>query len=288
MLGMTKPALALVSLLTMGTVGAGLWGWFTIPGLYDQIEELERQVDRLAGEVDRFEILNNQLNQTVGELQVINQELNHTATRLETSVDELERENDRLETLNNNLEDIVGFLNETTAEIGETLDDVTAYLAEQITVNRVIVLETLENTYQQDMQNWDCAFRDIFRDRHFVADENIPIGMSDIPAVLDYVEDRVRLVFVFALLLQWQHGVCLLALSHPFPAILLTPLFYYCTRYHRSWPKYVPIVPILPITLKIDTAWPFVPPINCIRAWPCTRAPCLIITFPTRACKMVD
>ena len=183
-LGMTKPAMALVGLFALGSLGAGLWGWLTIPGLYDQIEELEYQVDRLEVEVDRFEELNQQLNESIAELQGINQDLR-------SSVTDLQKENDRLQKLNDNLESIVGFLNETSAVIGETLDDVTEYLAEQITVNRVIVLETLENTFQQDMNNWDCAYRDIFRSEPFVADENAPIGLNSLPAVLNYVQDRV-------------------------------------------------------------------------------------------------
>lgn len=188
-LGMTKPALALVSLLMLGSF---LWGWLTIPGLYEQIEELEAQVDRLAGEVNRFEVLNDQLNSTVKELLVINEDLNETAKDLRDSVDDLQHENNRLTKLNDNLENIVGFLNETTVEIGETLDDVTEHLAEQITASRVVVMETLENTYRQNMDSWDCAYRDIFRGLPFIVDEfTTPIGLIDLPGVLDYVEDRV-------------------------------------------------------------------------------------------------
>jgi DNA repair exonuclease SbcCD ATPase subunit len=183
-MGMTKPVMALVGLFALGSLGAGLWGWLTIPGLYDQIEELEYQVDRLEVEVNRFEELNQQLNESIAELEGINQDLRNSLT-------DLQKENDRLHKLNDNLESIVGFLNETSVVIGETLDDVTEYLAEQIAVNRVIVLETLENTYRQDMNNWDCAYRDIFRSQPFVVDENIPIGLNNLPAVLNYVQDRV-------------------------------------------------------------------------------------------------
>lgn len=202
-MGMSKPVMGLVSLLTLGSLGAGLWGWFTIPGLYDQIEELEAQVDRLANEVDRFEVLNDELNATVAELQVINQDLNATAADLRNSVDDLEHENNRLTRLNDNLESIVGFLNETSAQIGETLDDVTEYLAEQITASRVIFLETLENTYQQDMSNWDCAYRDVFRGEPFITNEDAPIGLANLGRVFDYVEDRVSCLVEIGLGPRW-------------------------------------------------------------------------------------
>ena len=45
MLGMSRPVMILVGLFALSTLGAGLWGFLTIPGLYDQIEELELQVN---------------------------------------------------------------------------------------------------------------------------------------------------------------------------------------------------------------------------------------------------
>jgi hypothetical protein len=46
-------------------------------------------------------------------------------------------ENDRLEELKVGLETIVAFLNETTTQFGELLEQVTEFLAEQITMSRL-------------------------------------------------------------------------------------------------------------------------------------------------------
>lgn len=115
--------MALVGMLTLSSLGAGMWGFLTIPGLYDQIEELEVQVDRLegevdrlAGEVDRFAILNQDLNASILELQDINRDLNATATRLEDSVEDLEVLNDQLEATN-------GALNQTAGDLALQVDN---------------------------------------------------------------------------------------------------------------------------------------------------------------------
>jgi outer membrane murein-binding lipoprotein Lpp len=123
LLGMSKPVMALVGMLTLSSMGAGLWGFLTIPGLYDQIEELEVQVDRLegevdrlAGEVDRFAILNQDLNTSILELQSINRDLNATANRLEDSVEDLEVLNEQLEATN-------GALNQTASALALQVDN---------------------------------------------------------------------------------------------------------------------------------------------------------------------
>lgn len=260
LLGMTKPAMAIVGLLLLGGAGAATFGWFQIPGLNDQIEELEAQVallstevDRLATENNRYENLNNQLNDTVADFRYLNEELNTTVIELEEVAGELNKtnlellarvselaeenenyarlndelnatairlaeevdffeialarlvlengaltnttealqgltlelgnltstqnqtltemagvlgnltaENDRLENLNSDLVSIVTFLNETTFGLDDSLQQITSFLADQIVANKVLLSETLENTYRQRVQNWDCDYRDHF------------------------------------------------------------------------------------------------------------------------------
>ena len=129
MMGLSKPVMALVGLITLGSLGAGLWGWLTIPGLYDQIEKLEHQVnrlsgqiDRLEGEVDRFERLNADLNVSIAELDAINQDLNATVNRLEDQVDQLEIVKDELEFQNDRYRELNDELNETADQLGAQVD----------------------------------------------------------------------------------------------------------------------------------------------------------------------
>ena len=217
-LGMSRPVAAIAATLLMGTVGAGIWGWIQIPGLNNQIKKLESQVNRLQAEVDRletevdrlevqndrFELLNGELNQTVIDLRDVNEDLRSTATSLEESVNELNStvgnlekinqnltaENERFANLNQELGTIVAFLNETAIEFNETYESLTSYLAEQIVANRVLVLQTLENLYTQQVLFWDCSFRDVFRGENFILNEDLVIG-SQLPSVLEYVEERV-------------------------------------------------------------------------------------------------
>ena len=128
-LGLSKPVVALIGILSMGTLGAGLWGWITIPGLNSQIEKLELQVSRLSGEidrlqseVDRFAELNANLNASIVELNQINQNLNATVDRLEDEVDELEEQNDIYQDLNNQLNTTAVQLSEQVDELEEQVD----------------------------------------------------------------------------------------------------------------------------------------------------------------------
>lgn len=287
LLGMTKPALGIVGLLILGTGAAAAFGWFQIPGLSNQIDELEAQVAQLSGEVDRlsaendrYETLNDKLNQTVAEFRDLNQDLNDTVTELESISDGLNStrgellqrvrelttenenyarmnrelnntaarlaqevdffelalsklvlengalsnlteslqgittefgtlteeqnktllglydvlngltsENERLESLNNDLVKIVTFLNETSLGLDNSLQQVSAFLADQITVNQVLVLASLENTYRQKVQTWDCDYRDHFAEESFGQDFNVLI--SNITQVVDYIDERV-------------------------------------------------------------------------------------------------
>lgn len=287
LLGMTKPALGIATLLILGAGGAAAYGWFQIPGLSSQIQELEAQVavlsgeiDRLSAENDRYESLNNELNETVAEfrdlnndlngtvtelagisgglnytnLELINrvkelvvenenysrlnQDLNNTASRLASEVsffeatltklvlengalsnltgalegltselgsltasqnetlteiygvlDGLSSENDRLQSLNSNLVTIVSFLNDTSLGLDNSLQQITGFLADQIAANKALVSESLENTYRQRVQSWDCDYRDFFRGESFASDFNLVI--TDLNSVVDYVDERV-------------------------------------------------------------------------------------------------
>lgn len=287
LLGMTKPALGIAGLLILGTGAAAAFGWFQIPGLSNQIDELEAQVSHLSGEVDRlsaendrYQTLNNKLNQTVAEFRDLNQDLNDTVTELEdisyglnsTKLELIQRvreltaenenysqmnrelnntaarlaqevdffevaltklvlengalsnltgsleglttefgtlteeqnktlfglynvlngltsENERLESLNNDLVKVVGFLNETSVGLDTSLQQVTDFLVGQITANQVLVLASLENTYRQKVQTWDCDYRDHFVEESFGQDFNVLI--SNVTQVVDYVNERV-------------------------------------------------------------------------------------------------
>lgn len=203
-LGLSKPAAVVTSLLFLGTFGAGAWGWFQLPGLNDQIDELEAQVDRLTGQVDRlsqendrFQELNNDLNQTVTNLEIVKNDLERNVADLNSTVkdlrdtnEDLKEENRKFAELNQDLQVIVSHLNLTANSLNQTYEQLAQDLAEMVQASRVIAILNIETLYQDQAQFWDCSFRDRFRNKPYVINEDAPIG-DEIAIVLDYMEERV-------------------------------------------------------------------------------------------------
>jgi septal ring factor EnvC (AmiA/AmiB activator) len=231
MMGMSKPVFALVAATFLITSGSAAWffsQWLSIPGLQQEVARLEEQVGRLSQEVDdlayentRYTLLNARLNETVVEYQSLNSQLNASTARLENLNLQLNQSNTvfaelnmqlsgqnqvysslnrqlnqtqaELAAINDDLIAVVGFLNDTSINLQLNLKGLVAFLAEQIAVSRVLVLETLKNTYQQRSQNWDCGLRDYFSTEPFVYD-GTPINAdnsTNLSHLLGYVEDRL-------------------------------------------------------------------------------------------------
>jgi len=186
------------------------------------VDRLSTEVDNLSFENDRYSKLNGQLNRTTVEYQQLNSQLNASTIQLSSlnaqlndsnavfadlnsqlstqnevyaaMNSELNETKQELAALNQDLMTVVSFLNDTSTDIQRNLESWVDFLAEQIDVNRLLVLEILKNTYQQRIQNWDCGYRDYFLTETFVRDGDIPIQTSSLlPLVLGYVEDHVLL-----------------------------------------------------------------------------------------------
>jgi hypothetical protein len=159
--------------------------------LNSEVDRLENATSLLERQNEQLFLLTESLSSETAQLEFSNEQLNETVVGLEGMVVDFELENNRLTQLNSDLGTIVSFLNTTTANLDETFDAVSAFLAGQINVNTFLVLETLQNTYQQRLSSWDCDFRDAFRNRDFVSDGSIPIGADDYPAVVAYVDEQL-------------------------------------------------------------------------------------------------
>lgn len=159
--------------------------------LSSEVNRLENATSLLERQNEQLFLLAESLSSETAQLELSNEQLNETVVGLEVMVLDFELENNRLTQLNSDLGTIVSFLNTTTANLDETFDAVSAFLAGQINVNRFLVLETLQNTYQQRLSSWDCDFRDVFRNRDFANDGSIPIGADDYPEVVAYVDEQL-------------------------------------------------------------------------------------------------
>lgn len=160
--------------------------------------ELTAQVDNLTAVneelVESNEALTNQtqeLQATLGELVLEFDEAYETVVELQDEAAILREENDRLSNLTENLATILSFLEETNQDADLTVDQLASQLEEQITNNRRLVLENLQNTLTQRTQTWNCDYVSAFSGSDFAADANIAIPSGSYDSVMDYVETRV-------------------------------------------------------------------------------------------------
>jgi len=203
----TKRTLAIAALFLLSSGGCAFFfsQWLEIPGLEDQItklegvtSELQTQVDRLEEQNEAFALTNDKLNKTAQRYEELNDELhqnnlrlNDTISGLEGQVGVLSNENDRYERLNQDLASIVTFLNETAVAMDATAEALVDFVAQQIDVYRILVVESIHNTYRQRIATWDCDFYNVFRANEFARNFTMPIGAEMFPLVMDYVDERV-------------------------------------------------------------------------------------------------
>jgi len=163
----------------------------TAQDLDDQVDELSEQVDALNTQNAILEGTVEEIKNQTERLEEQNNELNATVISLETEVDRLENATAEYQDLNEGLETIASFLNDTAGDLGETYQQLTDFLAEQIDAYRSVAIETLHNTYIQRVAQWDCAYRDHFGDDDFAYDEDLEIPSNRFGEVMIYINDRV-------------------------------------------------------------------------------------------------
>jgi hypothetical protein len=157
----------------------------------NEVDQFRRAIATLILENADFANLTDKLAGLTGDLGSIAEDQNLTIAALELTLTDIVSENTRLADLNNDLTNIASFLSETSAGLDTSLQQVTQFLAGQITANRVLVLGSLENTYRQRITNWDCDYRDIFRVFAFGNDFDLVLPSADENMVISYVSDRV-------------------------------------------------------------------------------------------------
>lgn len=187
--------------------------------LENQVDRLSTEVDELANENERYSLLNAQLNQTAEEYRLLNEqlnvstvylshlneELNHSNALYEELNAQLSNENGvyaslnselnetqkELTALNQDLYTVVSFLNNTSASLQRNLSAIVDFLADEISVRRFLVLETVKNTYRQRIDSWDCGYRDYFLTEDFIQDVNAPMDPAEVVEVLAYVDLQI-------------------------------------------------------------------------------------------------
>ncbi|CAJ1962278.1 unnamed protein product [Cylindrotheca closterium] len=179
--------------------------WFESTELEAQIKRLEGEVNRLHTENNRYEVLNKELNITVDELKDIGVQINDTANELEETnqalgfeVAELEAQNqifagqnERLSKTTSDLNLISGFINETADAVNDTFDQIMALIEQQIVQNSVVLMNTLQNTFRDIKDGWNCDYRGVFVGRAYAVNSMAAIPSTEFDGMMDYVSERV-------------------------------------------------------------------------------------------------
>ena len=163
----------------------------SIAVLSEEVKELDGVNERLTKTTKTLWVSIDKLTNETIELTMRNHELNLTVTDLKTEVSNMTGEIDRLNRITADLATLVTFLNDTASDMDESLEGVTAYLAEQISLNRALVMGSLKNLYLQRTSNWDCDFREYFLTESFTSNRNASIGTGSFEFVMDYIDERV-------------------------------------------------------------------------------------------------
>jgi len=101
-----KPLLLFLFIAAVLAGAASVYGWlFKFPSLNKQVKELETQIARLQAENDRYEDLNDRLNITTGDLEMVRDDLNGTVWELENVASALNTTTDQVVAVIEDLKD---------------------------------------------------------------------------------------------------------------------------------------------------------------------------------------
>lgn len=147
--------------------------------LTDTVNALENQNINYASEIKNLQKSNEQSRQQI--------------QRLENELAELEEQNSELDKNNENLVSILTFMTQTGIDLNTTIDDLTGYLGKEINENTVLVLLSLEHSYQNVFTYWTATglFDDLFERKSWYLDKNSPIDSNDYEKLMQYIDEYV-------------------------------------------------------------------------------------------------
>ena len=161
----------------------------TVTSLAVQVINFRTSLEKMTLENEHLTNLTESLQALTRHLDNVTATQNETLAELRTTVTNLTGQNSRMEQVNKDLIAVTAFLNETSIGLGNSLQDIASFLAEQIAANQILVLQSLENTYRQRIGSWNCDYSNVFGEDAFAANFSAPI--TNRSAVLSYVQDRV-------------------------------------------------------------------------------------------------
>lgn len=159
--------------------------------LEDEVDALEMAIDDIGETALAAARINDEFLDEAQVLEGLNGTLSEQVDAINSVIIDMNGEIGRLQDLVDELRTILSFLDEAADDIGESYEDIAAFLADQIETNQNILMETLQNTYQQTAAGWVCSFQSFFAGDAFIDNPDSPIGVANYPDVIEYVEDNV-------------------------------------------------------------------------------------------------
>ena len=163
----------------------------TAIALTDEVDALESAINDIGETALAAARINDQFLDESQVLDGLSGTLTEQVDTINGVIIDMNGEIGRLQDLVDELRTILTFLDEAADDIGESYDEISAFLANQIETNQNLLMETLQNTYQQTASNWVCSFQSFFSGDTFITNPDTPIGVPAYSDVMNYVEDNV-------------------------------------------------------------------------------------------------
>jgi len=163
----------------------------TASALESEVDDLEGAIDDIGETVLEAARLNDDLFDENVVLEGLNGTLTSKVDTINGVILDMNGEIDRLEETVDDLESILGFLEDAADEVDESVEEIAAFLADQIEKNENLLVENLQNTLIQTATGWVCSFQSFFANAAFIENPDTPIGAADYPEVLLYIERNV-------------------------------------------------------------------------------------------------
>jgi len=163
----------------------------TISDLDSGIQELENINLNLTLVLNTSTNLVKDLSRENQMLENITNSLNSSVALLGTQVELREEQIDRMDISLNELKNVVSFLNTTATNIDQTFDATVTFIEKLISEYRRNVLYNTRVVWEKLRYNWRCDLNSAFGGAPYVEDAYVPIGDTDYPKVMDYLDEVV-------------------------------------------------------------------------------------------------
>lgn len=165
----------------------------SVSALEVEVKYLQNLELNLTATINIIEGQNSNYQAVISDLEATNEESKRQIGLLEEGLIQLKEQNDELDASNENLVSILTFMTQTGIDLNTTIDELTDFLGNEINQNAILVLMSLEISYQNVYKYWTVPgiFEDLFGKKSWIVDKDSPIGDADYKELMEYLEEHV-------------------------------------------------------------------------------------------------